>query len=645
MNSPKWMFVPPYVLWTWVIGLLASYSATRASYVLAEDTPRPNVIWIMSEDNSKHYLKHFDPNGVSTPAIEALAEGGITFDRAFSNAPVCSVARTTLITGCYGPRIGTQFHRKTVAATLPTELEMFPHYLREAGYYTSNSSKTDYNATIREQPWDESSRKASWTKRPTPETPFFHVETHTDSHEIRLHFKPEKTEEATDFSQADVHLPNYFPDTPLFRFTAAYYRDRMKVIDGKVAATVAKLKEEGQLENTFIFYFGDHGGVLPRSKGYLFESGLHVPLVVRIPENFRSLVDRPQGTRTKGFVSFIDFAPTVLNLAGVTIPETIDGQAFMGPGTVADEVDQRATTFGYADRMDAKYDVVRSVRIGDWKYIRYFESHYPNSFWNDYRYKMLAYQEWADKYEAGELSAEQSAFFRPRPVEALFDLSEDPDETNNLASSAEQSSRLIEMRKTLSDHLKATNDLSFFTESVIIREGIANPVALGTENSDAIATYIDTANIAVRTPAQATASLLGALNSGDPLVRYWALTAACSMTGSNVKTRKAIASDDTIVRLARRRTLDTEPLVAARAAELLNLLSDEDPREVIYRCLEQASSIAEALQILNMAVYLHTTSQTRFEFDPKKMKLGFKVNGKSDLSQRLDYFRSPDQQE
>lgn len=639
------MSVPHYVLWTVPICLVLSYAGTYASVVLADDTPRPNIVWIMSEDNSKHYLEHFDPNGVSTPAIEAMAQDGITFDRAFSNAPVCSVARTTLITGCYGPRIGTQFHRKTKTATLPVGLEMFPHYLREAGYYTTNNSKTDYNATVRKEPWDESSRKASWTKRPTPETPFFHVETHADSHESRLHFKPEKLDEPIDFAQDDVHLPNYFPDTPLFRFTAAYYRDRMKVIDDKVAAAIAKLKEQGQLENTFIFYFGDHGGVLPRSKGYLFESGLHVPLVVRVPENFRSLIDRPLGSRTKGFVSFIDFAPTVLNLAGVTIPETIDGQAFMGPGKIADEVDQRDTTFGYADRMDEKYDFVRSVRVGDWKYIRYFEAHYPNSFWNDYRYKMLAYQEWAAKHEAGELSAEQSAFFRPRSVEALFDLSEDPDETQNLASSAEQSSRLIEMRKALSDHLKETNDLSFFTEAIMIREGITNPVALGTENSAAIATYIDTANIAVGTSAQATAALLGALNSGDPLVRYWALTAACSMTGSNPKARDAIAGDDTIVRLARRRTLDAEPLVAARAAELLTVLSAEDPREVMYRCLSQASSIAEALQILNMATYLQTNSQPRFEFDSEKMKISFKVNGKSDLGQRLEYFKPSSQEE
>jgi uncharacterized sulfatase len=271
------------------------------------------------------------------------------------------------------------------------------------------------------------------------------------------------------------------------------------------------------------------------------------------------------------------------------------------------------------------------------------QAQYPNSLWNDYRYKMLAYQQWAAKNEAGELSPEQAAFFRPRPVEALFDLSEDPDETNNLALSPQHNSRLMEMRKELMDELKRINDLSFLTEAMMIREAIKNPAAFGRDNSAAIATYIDTANIATLPTAQAIGSLLAAVNSGDPLVRYWSLVAASSMTAADAKSRRAIAEDDSIIKLAQRRKLDAQPLVAARAAELLAILKGEDPREVIYRCLAQASSQAEALQILNIAVYLQSNAQRQYDFDPEKMKLVFKVPGKSNVGLRLGYFQPQEQ--
>ena len=249
---------------------------------------RPNIVWIVSEDNSKHYLKMFDENGAETPNIEALAEEGITFTRAFSNSPVCSVARTTLATGCYAPRIGAQFHRRSELARLPDGLSVFHTYLREAGYFTSNNSKEDYNVEPTKGSWDESSKKASWRNRSAPEQPFFHMESHAQSHESSLHFGEESYQtEPTTHNPDDVTLPPYFPDTPLFRYTYARYLDNIQTIDGIVGKTVAQLKEDGVYDDTIIFYFGDHGGVLPRGKGYLQETGLHVPLVVRVPKNTR----------------------------------------------------------------------------------------------------------------------------------------------------------------------------------------------------------------------------------------------------------------------------------------------------------------------------------------------------------------------
>ncbi|MGB0273598.1 MAG: sulfatase-like hydrolase/transferase, partial [Opitutales bacterium] len=207
----------------------------------------------------------------------------------------------------------------------------------------------------------------------------------------------------------------------------------MSVIDDLIGSALKKLEEDDLLEDTFVFYFGDHGGVLPRGKGYAYESGVHVPLVVRIPRNFSHLVDHEEGTRTDGFVSFIDFGPTILNLAGIDVPLFMDGKPFLGKGVKSKDLSKRDEVYCYADRFDEKYDLVRTVRKGKWKYIRNYQGFYPDGLQNNYRYRMLAYQEWRELFKAGKLNDKQSQFFRPRPAEQLFDLSVDPHEVNDLS--------------------------------------------------------------------------------------------------------------------------------------------------------------------------------------------------------------------
>ena len=225
---------------------------------------------------------------------------------------------------CYGPRIFTQFHRRSVMVPMPEGVRMFPEYLRKAGYYTANNHKTDYNAIPGKGVWNESSKKASWRKRAEGQ-PFFYMQSFPVSHEGSLHFSPQAMNAGKTITDPDqVFVHPYHPDTPTFRYTHARYHDRIVEADRQVGGVVAQLEKDGLLEDTFIFYFGDHGGVLPRGKGYAYETGLHVPLVVRVPENWKHLVDARPGSRVKGFVSFIDFGPTVLNLAGVRIPEGID---------------------------------------------------------------------------------------------------------------------------------------------------------------------------------------------------------------------------------------------------------------------------------------------------------------------------------
>ena len=213
------------------------------------------------------------------------------------------------------------------------------------------------------------------------------------THESRLHFTEEEMQNTTvqtDAASFEI-FPNH-PETELFEYTNAFYRDKIMEMDRQAGEVIAELKAEGLLDRTFIFYYGDHGGVLPGSKGYIYETGLHVPMVMHIPENYKHLADFKPGSDVEGFVSFIDLAPTVLNLAGVEIPEGIDGKPFLGKGVKAEEVNSRDETFGYADRFDEKYDMVRSLRKGDYKYIRSYQPFNYDGLMNNYRYIQLAYQ-------------------------------------------------------------------------------------------------------------------------------------------------------------------------------------------------------------------------------------------------------------
>ncbi|MED6327340.1 MAG: sulfatase, partial [Verrucomicrobiota bacterium] len=476
-----------------------------------------------------------------TPNIERMAAEGLTFNHAFSAAPVCSVARTTLATAMHAPRVGFQYHRKSALATLPSGVKPWSQVMREHGYYATNNAKTDYNFKVdMKQAWDMSSNKATWRKRPNKAMPFFHMQSFADSHESRLHFPLKQMETPTKTSPDDVVLQPYFPDTPIMRYTKARYYDRMGIIDGHVGRIVSQLKEEGLLENTFVFYFGDHGGVMPRSKGYAYESGLHVPLVVRIPENFKHLVDHKRGARTDGFVSFIDFGPTVLNLAGIAPHKELDGRTFLGEGTSAVDLATRDEVFGHADRFDEKFDMVRTYRKGSWKYIRNYQAYYADGLQNNYRYRQLAYDNWRDLYRVDRLNPVQRQFFERRPVEQLFNLATDPHEVNNLAADPAQAKRLADMRRLLRDKMTSINDLSFYPENRMVTAALEDGVAFGRKNAKQVSRLSDLADLALQPFGEVQAALGQALKSKGVLRRYWALK-VCANFGDEAKPLAKVA--------------------------------------------------------------------------------------------------------
>ena len=589
----------------------------------AEPTKRPNFVFIVSEDNSIHYLRLYGNKLGITPNIERLADNGLTFNHAFSGAPVCSVARSTLATAMHAPRVGFQYHRKSALASLPPGVKPWSQVLRENGYYTTNNAKTDYNFNVnRKEVWDMSSNKATWRNRPNKAMPFFHMQSFADSHESRLHFPLKQMETPTKTSPDDVMLQPYFPDTPIMRYTKARYYDRIRVIDSQVGKIVNQLKEDGILEDTFVFYFGDHGGVMPRSKGYAYESGLHVPLVVRIPENFKKLIDHKRGTRTNGFVSFIDFGPTVLNLASISVHKELDGQAFFGKGVSAADLANRDEVFGHADRFDEKFDMVRTYRKGKWKYIRNYQSYYADGLQNNYRYRQLAYDNWRNLYRAERLNPVQRQFFERRSVEQLFNLEKDPHEVTNLAADPAQSKRLAEMRGLLKNKMKSINDLSFYPESRIVTTALNDGVAFGREHSKQISRLSDLADTALRPFSEVKQALASSLQSKGALRRYWALK-VCSNFGEKAKSL-AIAAMPLLN--------DENLMVRVRAAEFLGSIKAVDPMPTLYGVVNNAETEQALMIAFNTIVYLR--DQVGHKYDPEKVKLKF---NKGEVYRRVQY--------
>ena len=586
----------------------------------------PNIVWLTTEDNSAHWYRLYNSEqGAPMPNIERLAKNGIVFNNAYSNAPVCSAARSTIISGVYGPRTGAHFHRPQVKVQLPDGLKLFPKYLREAGYYTTNNSKQDYNYTndAVKGTWDESSRKATYKKRKKGQ-PFFHVQNFGSTHESQL-FKGLKKGTEYIIKPEDVKLFPYHPDTPLMRQKYAQYITMNNAVDAQMGKMINDLEKEGLLDDTFIFHYGDHGGVLPGGKGYAHNDGLNVAMVVYVPKNFQHLAPAKPGSRVDGFVQFVDLSATVLNLAGIEIPKQIDGKPFLGKGVSLEEINKRDTAIGYADRFDEKYDHVRFMRKGKFTYWRNYQSFNFDGLHNFYRYRQAAFVEWRDLARAGKLNETQTAFYKARPPEQLFDLEKDPHEVNNLANDPAYQNILIEMRKAMKERVRSLPDVSFLPETALTPCN-GNVVKLLKENKQQISTLASIADLQLSPFPEAKGPIGEALNSSDPMQRYWGLI-TCSTFGEKASTFYEKAKE-----LAEK---DPNRLVRTRAAEFLGLTKAADPLPYILKALDGCNDPIEANLILNSVVLLQDSAGMKIDKETVKKASWSKLGGL--VKHRVEY--------
>lgn len=586
-------------------GKLSAFTAVAALPALTacsspsiEELGKPNVVWYMTEDTSPQYYGLYNEGrGASSPNLEALAKESIIYTNAFSNAPVSSAARTTLISGCYAPRIAGSLHRHLEPMSMPEGLNMFPAYLREAGYFTCNAQKTDYNVKLDETAWDNiSGEVGSWRERKDPSQPFFYVRTNDITHESKFLFDEQTYRTKPTRNNPDsVYLHPYIPDTDLVRYTYATLYDRIEDSDDEFGQIMDMLREDNLLDNTFVFYFGDNGGSMPGTKGYTDNIGLRVPLVVYVPERWRDAIGIPVGEFHDGMVSFMDFGATILNLAGVELPEQMDGVPFLG----RDSESGQESVMCYGDRFDDLYAFNRVLYRGKYRYARNYQPYHTQGLYSYYRYKSLAFQQWRDLYLAGELNENQASFFEPFGAEELYDQEADPNEFNNLAGDPAYRSVLEQMRQELADRVDGYCDLGFLPETVILEESGSKPAEYGIAHCAQLERYREVADLQLISYDKAQQSLSDAIASDDEVERWWALTSGVTFGD------QAVGNSDFIKAVRKLSSSDTRSYLRSRANLLLvkggeKRLSTKE----IKSMLSKSSSLAETLLVLNDLAYM-----------------------------------------
>ncbi|CAN5585933.1 sulfatase [soil metagenome] len=523
---------------------------------------KPNILWITSEDNSSHWIGCYGNTQTKTPRIDALAKEGVLFENAYANAPVCAVSRATILMGAYSPTMGTQHMRSRHA--IPAKYRPNVEYLRAAGYYCTNNSKTDYNFEGKDPSyWDKSSAMAHYKDRPAGK-PFFAIFNTTITHESSLFNKG--AAEPRRVKPEDVDLPPYLPNLPEVRKDYARYLDRIEDMDTQVGKLLDELQKSGQADNTIVFYYSDHGGILPRGKRYLEQTGVKIPFIVRVPEKFRSLAPFKPGQRVTEPISFIDLAPTLLSLAGIDTPAQMQGRPFLGAKRVEPAADEME--FLYADRFDELYGMRRGLTDGKWKYIRNFNPDYPNAPYSFYQFGQPGWAAYQKAFEQGKLTGYHKGLWEaPGTSEQLYDLATDPWEMNNLAVDPAHEAKLTALRERLKATMIKVRDTGVVPEPLF--KDLAGKSTLAEHvQSDKfdMVKITDLAFAATAKDVKSLARFKEAIVSADPTERYW------GVVGLRLLGDKAATEAGTLMTLLK----DKQTVIRTTAAEALFKMGKKD---------------------------------------------------------------------
>ncbi|MGJ8696760.1 MAG: sulfatase-like hydrolase/transferase [Verrucomicrobiaceae bacterium] len=571
---------------------------------LALAADKPNILWIVSEDNASHWLGCYGNDEAQTPNLDALAARSTRFTHAYSNAPVCAVARATILMGISSPTMGTQHMRSR--HPIPSHLTPYVTHLRKAGYYTSNASKTDYNFEGNDKKlWDDCSPKAHYNKRPEGK-PFFSIFNLTISHESNLfpgkiaaNRKKGLIPQTPRLDPATLKLPPYLPDLPEMRHDFAVYHDTMTALDTQIGDILAKLKKDGLADNTIIFYYGDHGGPTPRGKRYLHDTGVRIPMIIHVPEKWKHLSTFQNGTVSNEIVSFVDLAPTLLSLVGLKDDPNMQGRPFLGPNR--EEPAKEPYAFLFADRFDEIYGLRRGIATDRYKYVRHFTPHTWAAPYSFYQFQMASWPAWRNAWKEGKLTGVHASLWENnQPSEELYDTQADPWEINNLAADPAHAGRLASLRDKLLGHMLTIRDTGLIPEPLFdeVRGDKTIMETAAAASEEDCRNLLNLAFIASSGDPDGQPALEQAATHKSPLARFWAYSGLVTLG------QKAASSEKVIVAGLK----DPVPLIRAQAAIALhNIGHKQSAVQALITGLDAGLSVTNEAMIINTLMQIRET--------------------------------------
>ena len=509
------------------IGLLcAALTVSGAFFPLeAAESDRPNILDIALEDITPMMGCYGDAYA-KTPNFDKLAEEGIRYTRAHSVGPVCSVSRSSIVTGMYPTTIGTMHHRSG-GIRAPEFLKFVPNLMREAGYYTTNQ-KGDFN--IVGMKYDRQGKKGGdtpWRRRPDKSQPFFskvdfgecHSSVTKTAEDVIVEKRLNRLQPG-DFHDPDkAPIPPYHPDDSVFRKAWSRYYDAVTQVDYRAGEVIAALKEDGLWDDTIVIVWADHGVGMPRGKHTCWEQGTHVPLLVSFPEKYRHLAPAEPGSVLDDLVCLMDLGPSVLTMVGLDPPDSMQGRALL----CRSNAKKRDFLVAVRDRLDTRSEMVRAIRDQRFRYQRNFYPHLPFKPYETYEFTAPVLQHWVQLGRAGKLSGEQELLaMRFKPVEELYDSESDPHMVNNVAHDPAYADVLKQMRQRLRDWMIETRDLGLVEERELNERAKGRSLWAVGQEIDNYERILETANLQLQGESALTELKTRSADT-DPLVRYWAV--------------------------------------------------------------------------------------------------------------------------
>ncbi len=530
---------------------------------------RPNILWITFEDTSSFELGLYGNKYVPTPNADRLAKNGIVFNHVSSIAPHCSPARSTIISGSPSTKYGNDWHR--CEHRVPEDIYFFPKLMKEAGYFCSNNSKTDYNTLkeqwqeVKDKVWNECNNNASYNSPYRREgQPFFSVFNSMVSHQGRIATIETGMRKDRKIDPGSITLPPYVPDLPEMRDDFVWHYESVMMTDEWLGLILDDLEKKGLAENTIIFFYSDHGGPMPQGKEFPFEVGYRPAFVVYVPEKWQHLSSFKPGSISDRLVDFSDLGPTVLNLAGVKVPAYMDGEPFLGKNAATPKQYQHS----FRTNAHTHYDPSRIVFDGRYRYIRNYIPHHPHAIWQWYNEKMPSLRAWTRYWLDGKAQGIEKRFFEEKPTEMLFDLQEDPWEINNLASKPEYTAKLNELRLENNKWIRETKDLGFFPYYQRFKNDSLSMYEWVRETSYNLEELYTAAEKASEGKRENISFLTSCLKSEKPEMRFWGASGFALIARHN--------PDIACPKELRDAIYDKAPAVASEASEALCYLGKEE---------------------------------------------------------------------